>query len=162
MVSRTRLTDGRANGNGSSIDPCVAKIEALWDRAGDSVEKLAKTLRLLVFYTRTTDGVPEKYQKSVRTKIAKLKSMLDDMTLEDAQFAIPVIKFATRQLRTYVVYGTKFKSGVSASDAAKVSRIGKRIELIDSGPADFKPEDTHSDYKFDGFSSGELDDEEFH
>ena len=161
MVSKTRTT--KTNGSSPdthAVDPCVVKLEALWDAAGENVEALSKSLRLFVFYIRTTDGVPERYGASVRKKIVKLESMLDGMSLEDAQFAIPAIKYSRRQLRTYIVYGSKFTAAVSASDRRKAERIGKRIELSSASDSDFKPPRFDRDDQFDGFPTGLLDDEE--
>jgi hypothetical protein len=162
MDKRARSINGGTNGTSyRAVDPCIVKIEALWESGlPKDVETLAKTLRLFVFYVRLSDGVPEKYQANVRAKIETLEGLLEFMTLDNATIVIPAIKYARRQLKTYITYGTKFRSGISAADQAKARRIGKRIELNPVSSADFEPTEFNATDEFNGFLASELDDEE--
>lgn len=87
--------------------------------------------------------------------------MLEAMSLEDVIFAIPAIKYARRQLRTYVVYGTKFGTAVSQSDKAKAERIGKPVTLARHSIIDFESAGPDRYDQCDGFSASALDDERF-
>ena len=163
MVSTSRTVNGRTDGAQSPrIDPCVRKLEELWeDGLPDNIDVLSKSLRLLVFYVRGHDGVPEKYQASVRAKIETLELLLEDMTLEDVILAVPAIKYARRQIKATVEYGTRFRTGISNAEAAKARRIGKRVQLNTPGPLDSVRALDDLTFERDGFCDGSLDDEKF-
>lgn len=107
-------------------DVCITKIEQIWDQGKTNfeVDYLSKALRLLVFYTRTSEGVPLEHIVSVQSKVDFLEKLLPSMDLDDATFAIPAIKYARRQLRVQPDRGNAFKRGLTKAEIEKARRIG--------------------------------------
>lgn len=123
--------------NGSkSIDPILSKIESGWETccALENYKKAAKWLRLFVYYTKAQGGIPEEFQERAHEMIAFLVDQLDNMDEKSAPNVITAIKFARRQLRTKIDYGSGFTAPLTDAERERAAIIGKPVKLSFQNP----------------------------
>jgi hypothetical protein len=112
-------------------DPILTKINSGWEKSvgGENYKKAAKWLRLFVQYTKTSSGVPEEHQPQAHEWIAFLINKLDNIDDKSAPDVIQAIKFARRQLKARVNYGSGFSQTLSDEERERAAIIGKPIKL---------------------------------
>jgi hypothetical protein len=146
-----------------SRDPILAKIESGWKKSveGKNYKKAAKWLRLFVQYTKASGGVPEEFQPQAHQWIAFLVDQLDNIDDKSTPGVITAIKFARRQLKQRVAYGSGFSQTLSDEERQRAAAIGKPIILTFQGiKREVAPPDNSSNAIFDnylGSDESELD-----
>ena len=149
-------------------DVCIIKIEQIWEDGkdllasgdDDAINYLSKSVRTLVFYTRTPDGVPVEYISSVQNKVDFLEKLLPNMGVDDAITAIGAIKYSRRQLKVQPNRGNAFKRGLTKAEIERARRIGNPTSLNGiSVAADLQSASTDVFDDLDEFRPGLLDDD---
>jgi hypothetical protein len=147
----------------SNTDPILSKIQSGWKLAcaDKKFKKGAKWLRLFVQYTKTSAGVPEEFQPRAQEMIDFLVKELDNIDDKSTPDVILAIKFARRQLKTRVAYGSGFSQTLTDEERKRAQLIGKPIVLNFQGiKREVAPADNSGDAVFDnylGSDESELD-----
>lgn len=131
LIKLVNLADISTDPGIGMNDPILVKINSGWEKSigGENYKKAAKWLRLFVQYTKTSGGVPEEFQPSAQSMIDFLVNKLDNIDDKSAPDVIQAIKFARRQLKARVAYGSGFSQKLTDAERERAAVIGKPVRL---------------------------------
>lgn len=112
-------------------DPILSWVESEWIVATNEKDfkAHAKILRLLVSHVKSSEGIPQEFQKSVRDKVNYLAEQLEFMEFDQATQCVSCIHDARKKLDSVSEFGAGLKATLSREERAKIRKRSKPVSL---------------------------------